>query len=63
MFSTQLDGDASVTTKAKEGFSTLLGTLSEAFSPSWDPADDELSVIRNNEVHPVDRWQVRAACR
>ncbi|CAN8026136.1 unnamed protein product [Ixodes persulcatus] len=53
----KLDGDASVTTKAKEGFSTLLGTLSEAFSPSWDPADDELSVIRNNEVHPVDRWQ------
>ncbi|CAN8002015.1 unnamed protein product, partial [Ixodes hexagonus] len=53
----KLDGDTSVTSKAKEGFTNLLGTLSEAFSPSWDPADDELSVIHNNEVHPVDRWQ------
>lgn len=53
----KLDGEQSVTSKAKEGITTLIGTISGAFSPSWDPADDELSVIRNNEVHPVDRWQ------
>ncbi|XP_077545977.1 BSD domain-containing protein 1-like isoform X2 [Haemaphysalis longicornis] len=53
----KLDGENSVTSKAKEGLSSLIGSISEALSPTWDPADDELSVIRDNEVHPVDRWQ------
>uniref|UniRef100_A0A224Z0E3 Synapse-associated protein n=1 Tax=Rhipicephalus zambeziensis TaxID=60191 RepID=A0A224Z0E3_9ACAR len=53
----KLDGENSVTTKAKEGLTSLIGSISEALSPTWDPADDELSVIHDNEVHPVDRWQ------
>ncbi|XP_064486266.1 BSD domain-containing protein 1-like isoform X1 [Ornithodoros turicata] len=53
----RLDDEESVTTKAKEGISTLIGTISEALSPSWDPADDELSVIKNHEIIPVERWQ------
>ncbi|KAL1478486.1 hypothetical protein MTO96_035016 [Rhipicephalus appendiculatus] len=52
-----MDGENSVTTKAKEGLTSLIGSISEALSPTWDPADDELSVIHDNEVHPVDRWQ------
>ncbi|XP_065300922.1 BSD domain-containing protein 1-like isoform X2 [Dermacentor albipictus] len=53
----KLDGESSVTTKAKEGLTSLIGSISEALSPTWDPADDELSIIHDNEVHPVDRWQ------
>ncbi|XP_077497277.1 BSD domain-containing protein 1-like isoform X1 [Amblyomma americanum] len=53
----KLDGENSVTSKAKEGLTSLIGSISEALSPTWDPADDELSVIHDNEVHPVDRWQ------
>ncbi|XP_075560523.1 BSD domain-containing protein 1-like isoform X2 [Dermacentor variabilis] len=53
----KLDGENSVTTKAKEGLTSLIGSISEALSPTWDPADDELSIIHDNEVHPVDRWQ------
>ncbi|KAH6921906.1 hypothetical protein HPB50_006451 [Hyalomma asiaticum] len=53
----KLDGENSVTSKAREGITSLIGSISEVLSPTWDPADDELSVIHDNEVHPVDRWQ------
>ncbi|XP_037498592.1 BSD domain-containing protein 1 isoform X2 [Rhipicephalus sanguineus] len=53
----KLDGENSVTSKAKEGLTSLIGSISEVLSPTWDPADDELSIIHDNEVHPVDRWQ------
>ncbi|KAH7976817.1 hypothetical protein HPB52_019994 [Rhipicephalus sanguineus] len=56
----KLDGENSVTSKAKEGLTSLIGSISEVLSPTWDPADDELSIIHDNEVHPVDRWQVDA---
>lgn len=53
----QMDDSESTANKMKRSVSTLLGTVSQAFTLTREESEEELCVIRNNEPVILDRVQ------
>ena len=54
----QVDTAEAVADKARQSFTTVLETITDAFAPRREIEEGELMIVKNSELVSLDWWQV-----
>lgn len=53
-----MDTAEAVADRARQSFSTVLETITDAFAPRREIEEGELMIVKNSELVSLDWWQV-----